>query len=551
MRTRKWKIDGWTLITLLCFAYFAFFFIYPISRIFIGSIYDFDTGVFSLAAFQKFFSKSYYTNTIINSAKVTTTVTLLTVIFGSALAYITRTVKIRFKGALDIAMIISVLSPPFIGAYAWIVLLGRAGVVTKVFNQFFHVTLPGIYGFSGILLVFTIKMIPLVYLYVTGALKNMDNSLNEAAESLGCVGIRKIFQIVIPLILPTMLASGLLVFMRVLADFGTPMLIGEGYRTLPVLIYNSFVGEMGRDKAFAAAISVIIVIFTTIIFLLQQYISNRKTIEMSALRPIEPRPARGIKNVLSHLFAYLCAFLAVLPIFVVLVNSFQNTNGMLFVEGYSFNSYRKAFSSMGNAIRNTYVFSTAAIILIVIMGVLIAYTSVRRKSKLTKVLDTITMFPYIIPGSVMGIALLLAFNKKPFLLSGSAMIIIAAYVIPRLPYTIRSSSAILHQINLNVEEASQSLGANRFETFIKVTLPMMFSGVMSGALMSWVSIISELSASIMLYVGGTKTMTIAIYTEVIRGNYGVASALSTILISSTIVVLLLVFKITGKREIEL
>lgn len=131
------------------------------------------------------------------------------------------------------------------------------------------------------------------------------------------------------------------------------------------------------------------------------------------------------------------------------------------------------------------------------------------------------------------------------------MIIIAAYVIRRLPYTIRSSSAILHQINLNVEEASQSLGANRFETFIKVTLPMMFSGVMSGALMSWVSIISELSASIMLYVGGTKTMTIAIYTEVIRGNYGVASALSTILISSTIVVLLLVFKITGKREIEL
>ena len=131
------------------------------------------------------------------------------------------------------------------------------------------------------------------------------------------------------------------------------------------------------------------------------------------------------------------------------------------------------------------------------------------------------------------------------------MIIIAAYVIRRLPYTIRSSSAILHQINLNVEEASQSLGANRFETFIKVTLPMMFSGVMSGALMSWVSIISELSASIMLYVGGTKTMTIAIYTEVIRGNYGVARALSTILISSTIVVLLLVFKITGKREIEL
>lgn len=390
---RKFRIDGWTLVTLLCFAYFAFFFIYPISRIFISSVYDFETHTFTMAAFQKFFSKSYYTNTIINSAKVTTTVTLLTVIFGSALAYITRTVKIKFKGALDIAMIISVLSPPFIGAYAWIVLLGRAGIVTKFLNQLFHVTLPGIYGFYGILLVFTIKMIPLVYLYVSGALKNMDNSLNEAAESLGCIGIKKIFQIVIPLILPTMLASGLLVFMRVLADFGTPMLIGEGYRTLPVLIYNSFVGEMGRDKAFAAAISVVIVIFTTIIFLLQQYISSRKTIEMSALRPIEPRKTKGWKSIAAHLFTFACAFLAVLPIFVVLVNSFQNTNGMLFVEGYSFNSYLKAFSSMGGAIKNTYLFSTAAIVLIVIMGVLIAYTSVRRKSQLTRMLDTITMFP--------------------------------------------------------------------------------------------------------------------------------------------------------------
>ena len=131
------------------------------------------------------------------------------------------------------------------------------------------------------------------------------------------------------------------------------------------------------------------------------------------------------------------------------------------------------------------------------------------------------------------------------------MIIIAAYVIRRLPYTIRSSSAILRQISPSVEEASQSLGANGAETFVKVTVPMMISGVLPGALMSWMSIISELSASIMLYVGTTKTMTISIYTEVIRGNFGVASALSTILILSTIVVLLTFFKLTGRSEIEL
>lgn len=206
---------------------------------------------------------------------------------------------------------------------------------------------------------------------------------------------------------------------------------------------------------------------------------------------------------------------------------------------------------MGRAITNTYLYSFAAILLVVIIGVIIAYTSVRRKNKLTNVLDVISMFPYIIPGSVLGISLILAFNKKPLLLSGTALIIIMAYVIRRLPYTIRSSSAILRQIDLGVEEASQSLGANPVKTFFAVTLPMMASGILSGAIMSWLSIISELSASVMLWVTSTQTLSIAIYFQVMDGNYGVASALSSILILTTIVVLLLFFKITGKREIEL
>lgn len=161
------------------------------------------------------------------------------------------------------------------------------------------------------------------------------------------------------------------------------------------------------------------------------------------------------------------------------------------------------------------------------------------------------MIPYIIPGSVLGIALLMAFNKPPILLSGTAFIIITVYVIRRLPYTIRSSAAIVKQINPNVEEASQSLGASPFKTFRKVTLPMMFPGIVSGALMSWMTIISELSASIILYVGTTRTLTISIYTEVIRGNYGVAAALSTILTITTVIALFLFFKITGKKEIHL
>src|SRR5699024_1595054 len=156
----------------------------------------------------------------------------------------------------------------FIGAYSWILLLGRSGIVSQGINKIFGIEFDGIYGFYGILLVLTLQLFPLIYLFVSGALKNVDSSLDEAAQNLGAIGVKKVVKVIVPLILPTILSASLLVFMRAFADFGTPMLIGEGYRTLPVLIYNSFVGELGGDIGFAATISVIMVVITTILFLL-------------------------------------------------------------------------------------------------------------------------------------------------------------------------------------------------------------------------------------------------------------------------------------------
>ncbi|MGV2685650.1 ABC transporter permease subunit, partial [Clostridium perfringens] len=131
------------------------------------------------------------------------------------------------------------------------------------------------------------------------------------------------------------------------------------------------------------------------------------------------------------------------------------------------------------------------------------------------------------------------------------VIMIISFVIRRLPYTIRSSAAILHQINDGIEEAAISLGASQMKTFFKITLPMMVAGVVSGASLSWITIITELSTSIILYTGKTKTVTVAIYTEVIRGNYGVAAALSTILTVITVVSLLVFLKLSGQKEVSM
>ncbi|WP_442603575.1 ABC transporter permease [Paenibacillus sp. KN14-4R] len=548
--TRK-RFDIWTNISLLIFVFYILFLALPLFTMLIKSFYNGTTGDFSLAYFTKFFSKPYYLTALFNSIKVTVCVTALAALIATPLAYLMATIKIKGNSTIRILILISSMSAPFIGAYSWILLLGRNGVITQFIKNVFGFTMPDIYGFTGILVVLTLQMVPLIFMYVSGALKNVDQSLMEAAESMGYKGFSKMRKVLLPLITPTLLAGGLLVFMRALADFGTPMLIGEGFKTVPVLIFNEFISEVGGDDGFAAAISVIVVLFATVIFLLQKYVSNRKSFTMSALHPIEPKKKSGIGNIVAHAVIYLYTLIALLPQLYVIYTSFLKTNGRIFVDGYSLKSYIDAFSNIGGVIANTFLLAVVSIVVIILLAILIAYVTVRRKNALTNTLDIFTMFPYIVPGSILGIALLITFNDKPLALSGTALIMIISFVIRRLPYTIRSSAAILHQINGGIEEAAISLGASQMRTFFKITLPMMVAGVVSGAILSWVTIITELSTSIILYTGKTKTVTVAIYTEVIRGNYGVAAALSTILTLITVISLLVFLKLSGQKEVSL
>lgn len=550
-KCKKFKLDFWNVVTIGIFLIFAVCLIYPLFSLFFSSLKDSNTGEFTLSNFVQFFTKKYYYESLWRSFSVTIITTILTIVIGVPLAYVMTTCKIKGKGLIEILIIISVLSPPFIGAYSWILLLGRSGVITTFLSDTFGINLPSIYGFSGILLVFTLKLFPFIYMYTTGALKKLDVSLIEASESLGCTGVKKVFTVVIPLILPTVLAGSLLVFMNALADFGTPMLIGEGYQVMPVLIYSEFISEVGGKANFAAALSAIMVFITTIIFLGQKYVVNKKSFVMSSLKPIQPKKINGIKSFFAHTFVYIVVGLAIIPQVTVIFTSFLKTKGAMFIREFSLNSYINVIGKLGSSIRNTFVYGIIAIILIIILGMFISYVSVRRKNLFTSILDTLTMFPYIIPGSVLGITLLLAFNKKPILLSGTFMIIVIAFVIRRLPYTIRSSAAILYQISPSMEEASISLGYSQFQTFKNVTSRMMLPGVISGAILSWITVINELSASIILYTGTTRTMSVAIYSEVIRASYGTAAALSSILTFTTIISLLIFFKLTGSRDISL
>ena len=546
----KIKWDFWTIITVAIIALFMLFLIYPLLSLFLSGFKETGTDAWTLENYSKFFSRKYYTEALLNSFKLTACVTVVAIMLGAPLASFMTFYKIKGKGLLEILFIISMMSPNFIGAYSWILLLGRSGSVTQ-FLKGMGIETPSIYGFGGMLLVFALKLYPFIYMYVSGALKKIDVALSEAAESLGCSGLRKVFTLIMPLVTPTLVAAALLVFMNCMADFGTPALIGEGYRVMPTLVYAEFVGESGGSANFAACMATIMVVITAAIFLLQKWYVNTKSFTMSSMRPIQPKAVGGIKGILIHLYIYLLAGLSIIPQCMVVYTSFKATHLQVFVEGFSLESYRKVFSTAIQSITNTYLYCLVAILVIVVLGMLIAYLAVRRKSWLTNLIDTIAMFPYIVPGSVLGITLLVAFNHQPLMLAGSALILIISLVIRRMAYTLRSSSAILYQISPSMEEAAISLGDSQPKAFAKVTAKMMLPGVASGAILSWITLINELSSSVMLYTARTRTMSVAIYNEVIRASYGTAAALATILTVTTVVSLLIFFKVSGSKDVTM
>ena len=544
------RLDFWFFVLLASFGLILLFVYYPLSSLFASSVQDVHTGELTMTHFERFATRPFFYRALFRSLNVSTWTTILSVLLGASLAYITSIYSIKGRGVIDILVIISMMSPPFIGAYSWILLAGRNGYLARFFRNF-DIVLPSVYGFGGIVMVMTLSSFPLIYLFTKGALKKVDASLIEAAESLGCSPLKKAATMTLPLITPTVLAGALLVFMDAFTDFGTPMLLGEGYVVMPVLVFNEFMGELGGQPNFAAALSVIMVAITAALFVVQKYLVGRKSFTMSSLRPIIPKQPKGIHKVLLHTFVYIVAAFATIPQTFIVFSSFRNTRGPLFVEGFGFDSYRRIFATLGPTIRNTYLFGIAAILIIVLLALFLSYLTVRRKSWVTHILDYSAMLPLVIPGSVIGIMLIMAFNGRPFLLIGTSQIMILAFVVRRLPYTLRSSSGILHQISPAVEEAAISLGDSPMKSFFKITAFIMIPGVVSGAILSWITIINELNASILLFTPRTRTITVAIYQEVLRANHGTAAALATILILSTVASLLLFFKLTGKKEISL
>lgn len=547
----KNKLEIWSFVTLFLAVILAVFLIYPFANILRESVIT-PEGNFTLSNFSRFFGDPYYFNTIWNSTKVTLVVTLTSVLLALPLSYFYTFYLIKGRKIIFIASLLCAMSAPFIGAYAWVMLMGRSGVVTLLFDKLLGFKIGNIYGFWGIILVQTLKFFPLVFIYMNGAFRNIDNSLMEASESMGCTGVSRFFRILLRLSMPTLLAAALMVFMRAFADFGTPLLIGEGYRTFTVEIYNQYMGEVGTDHSFAATISIIAIIVTTLIFLAQKFAAKRFAFSMNMMNPVKKKTPKGISSVLMHLYSYILIGVAILPQAYIIYLSFQNCTGSVFKEGYSFDNYIIAMNKyLGESLKNSLMFGVIAMVAIIVLAILISYVVVRRQNAVNNTIDVVSMLPYVVPGAVVGIALIISFNSKPISIVGTMWIMILALVMRRLPYTVRSATATLMQTPISLEEASISLGASKLKTLSSVTVPLMTSGIVSGAILSWIAIITELSSGIILYNNRNITLTVGTYVQIVRGNYGVACAYAAVLTVLTVLSMILFLRVSKSEDVNI
>ena len=548
-KAQKFRPDFWFFVKIAIIVAMCIFIVYPFYTILTKSFFSTKVEGFTFYNFIRFLSKPYYYKSLLRSLFVCSMVVLITTLVGVPIAYLMSRYNVFGKKTLHVMILMSLMSPPFIGAYSWIILLGRNGLVSKMF-QTLGLTAPTIYGVGGIIFVFVLHLFPYIYLYTSGAMNSIDSSLEEASENLGMNKIRRILTVTLPVILPSILAGCVMVFMTCLADFGTPMLLGEGYVVLPVLVYNEYMSESAVDPYMASTLSVVIVCCSLAVLAIQKFIIDKKNYQMSSLRPPAEVELHGVKRVLVSLPIIIVALLADIPQVVVIVQSFIERSFSGVIKGINFNNYKLILKRLGTNIRNTYVFSIVAMVFIIIIGILVAYILVRKKGKVANIIDMLVMFPYVIPGSVLGIGLIIAFNKKPLVLVGTAAIMIISFIIRKIPYTVRSGTAFLYQTDPFIEEASINLGVPPLKTFFTVTARMMLPGIISGSVISWITCINELSSSIMLYTGKTSTIAVAIYQEVVRMSDGTAAALATILTLSTIISFVAVFKLSkGKVKI--
>jgi iron(III) transport system permease protein len=536
------------IVVLGALALLVLFLLYPLSLVLDASLRVNGTGTFTFANYGQIFASKYYLSSIANSLLAAIFATIGATLIGTPLAFCLARIEIPGKTVLLTLATLPLVLPSFVAAYALVLLFGHAGVVTSALREI-GIPIGPIYGLPGISVVFLLTLYPYVLLPSIAGFRAIDISIEEAARNLGGSRLHAFGSVLLPVAIPAVLAGALLVFIEALENFGVPVVLAEDRPFLAVDIFKLFAGEAENNPAAAGALSVLLIAGTALALVVQRRYLNKRRFATNPRAAPPLLPLSTGWRALATVFSWGIVALSLLPFIAVLFVSFLHFQGPVLTWQLAFSNYAMLLEGSFRPLYNSLLLATITAVIATLLGTPIGYIVTRHRGALSTGLDVIGMIPFAVSGTVLAIGLIIAFNSGVLILTGGWLILVIAYVVRKLPFCIRSSSAIVHQIEPSLEEASINLGVPPLRTFVSLTVPMMASGLIGGMILVWITVASELSSTIVLYTSRWQTMTVRMY-HFLEGGEGAgsASAAAAILILFTATPLLLIHRRLRRQD---
>ena len=537
-------------IAVLAVAFLVLFFLLPVLKVFSASLYDSTGKALTLSNYTHVLSNRFFLGALINSIEIAAAAFALTILIGVPFAFCIARLPIAGKAALLALAALPLVLPSFVSAYALVLMFGRAGIVTG-FLRSIGIPFESIYGVKGIITTYVLTLYPYAVLPAVAAFRSVDVSVEEAAQNLGSSRLRMLRTVTLPIVLPSILAGGLLVFIEAMENFGVPFVLAEDKPILAVETFKLFVGETAANPSSAGVLGMLLIFCTIVVLLIQRNVLARRYYATAARRSPPLLVVSRPLQILAAAFCWTIIAAALVPFIAVVVISFMRFSGPVLHYEFSLDNFVQLLHRSYRPLVNTLFLSISAAIAASLIGVPIGYLLVRRRSRLSALLEIVATAPFAVAGTVLGIGLVLTYNSGVLILTGTSIIMVIAYAVRKLPFSARSSSAILQQIDASLEEASINLGVPPFATFLRITVPLILGGIVGGIVLSFVTIASELSSTVVLYSGPWMTMTVTMFQALEGTSAGEATAAATILILFTVLPVALVYRLLRRFELSL
>ena len=519
----------WVVPALLALVVLVFFVVWPLSSLMFKSITDFQTGSLTLDGFRTFLNDPVYTDAFFNTVRLGVTAAVGSMLIGAPLAYVVTRYDFPGKGVVAILPLATIVVPDIVVSQAWLMMLGNNGLVRNALSLA-GIELPSFYGWFGMTYTMILNDYTYAYIGMLAALKAIDGTIEEAATNLGASDLRRLLTVTLPVLAPAILINTMVVFTLAVDNFSIPMILGGRVDVLSSLTYMTFLSEMGGDPKMQSVLAVVSVLLVGVVLFVQKVVVERKTYQMQQGRAPKPMRAQGPLAVVLTTLVLLFVAISMIPAVVVLVGAFTESSGPVMKYGtFTLDNLDRAVRQAPAPILNSLMLASIAAVVGTAFAAFVSFLIVKKRMFVVSILDYVVMLPLAISGTVLGIALIQTYNSGYIILTGTWMIMAAAYFVRKVPFSIRSASGALYSIPDSIEEASINLGVSPIKSFFKVILPIMKPAILAAAILMWVTSLSEISATIVLYFGGMETMPIEMYRQIDAGYLARASAYGVIL----------------------